>query len=154
MDNVVSFLQYGVCPYYDEEDLCKKGVEKWWPQIQLLIFGGEAANYVCRGLNSECTGEKVWDCETCLADLKALAQFYQQEQVLKDHVEWLSGEAFCMGMDLDEESVVICQAIVADFIPQALLALFQDLENGPNEEGCNIIYDGICRNSKKYWFTR
>ena len=154
MEDVVYFLQERVCPDYAEQDVCNQGVEQWWPQVSQLIFNDEAAKYTCAGLNNECSVEKVWDCETCLADLKALAQFYLNEDVIEAHVEYLNGEVFCMGMELDEEFVAYCQAIVADFLPRAIRALFRDLEQGPNEAGCNLLYDGICKNSQKFWITK
>ena len=47
-----------VCQQMPDRDGCQIGVETWWSQIAHLIFSNDAAQKICKGMNSECTISK------------------------------------------------------------------------------------------------
>ena len=149
MQNSIGFLNENVCVAAPDPEGCKKGVETWWPKIQPLIFNDEASKYVCRELNNDCEIVKNWDCNTCINDAVAVAKVYQRADVLDRHVEYLSGEMFCQGMDLEEELVVTCQGIIELFIPIALRGLFMSLEADANN-ACAAVFE-VCEPQTKFW---
>lgn len=133
-----------VCPQMPEPAGCTVGVLTWWEKIAALIYSEKAANMICSIMDPSCTVVKAWDCDTCLADLKAIADIASSDEAAVGVVEGLSGEAFCQSPDLGltEEQVNGCQGFVSAFMPPALPVVFGPLaENG--KTACNAVF-GVC----------
>lgn len=149
LNNTIAILHEKVCEHHAEDvEGCKLGVEQWWPEISSLIFTNETSPYVCNALNQDCDlpakkGHDHWDCHNCQKDLQAVAKLYRTYEVGQMHIEYLQGELFCGGMDLDEDMVYVCKTIIREFIPPAFKAIFTYVESHTHPL-CNHIYDGVC----------
>ena len=88
---------------------------------------------------------RQWDCDTCIADVQAVASAYGSMEGVNAIIEALSGEAFCMNAEigLDEEQQMACVDIIVQFMPPALQVL-SGYGMATAEGACKDYYDGIC----------
>ena len=58
LDSMEYWMIRYVCQQMPDRDGCQIGVETWWSQIAHLIFSNDAAQKICKAMNSECTISK------------------------------------------------------------------------------------------------
>ena len=94
---------------------------------------------------------RVFDCDTCKADIQAYIDIMASEKSAIDITTQLKGPIFCQdpGLGLSEEQVAGCQSFVEAFMPVALKSFFVDDEPS-SEEICQVYFDQ-CTTKKTWW---
>ena len=92
----------------------------------------------------------AWDCDTCLADLVAVAAVWNSEAAAQGIAEGLSGPAFCESPDLGlgEEQLAVCKNYVQTAGPLGFQFIFR-LIGEYNLEVCTELY-GACQAHKLF----
>ena len=139
------------CPNLEDPAGCTVGVLTWWRAMAGVIYSGSGA-YVCQALEPACNvpDAKVWDCETCKADVQAMCKVFQSEGAAEGITMGLSGPLFCESpdYDLNEEQLQVCKDFVAAAAAPAFGLVFKTLEGIPTEV-CDNVY-GQCMARKLF----
>ena len=142
------------CPNLDDPAGCAVGVLSWWRAMAGIIYSGSGA-YVCQALEPACElpsahDTKVWDCDTCKADVVAMCQVLQSEGAAAGITGSLLGPLFCESpdYDLNAEQLQVCKDFVAATAAPAFGLVFKTLEGIPTEV-CDNVY-GQCMARKLF----
>ena len=142
------------CPNLDDPAGCAVGVLNWWRLMAGVIYSGSGA-YVCQALEPACElpsvhDTKVWDCETCKADVVAMCQVFQSEGAAEGITLGLSGPLFCESpeLNLNAEQLQVCQDFVTATAAAGFGLVFKTLEGLPTEV-CDNVY-GQCTPTKLF----
>ena len=143
------------CPNLDDPAGCAVGVLNWWRLMAGVIYSGSGA-YVCQALEPACElpsvlhDTKVWDCETCKADVVAMCQVLQSEGAAAGITGSLSGPLFCESpeLNLNAEQLQVCQDFVTATAAAGFGLVFKTLEGLPTEV-CDNVY-GQCTPTKLF----
>merc|ERR1712242_543475 len=86
---------------------------------------------------------RSWDCDTCKADVGAVADVYVK--ATDWIVKHLEGEGFCADPDLglEGEQLEYCKTVIKGFMPPALKTIMGKLKADANNV-CAGVYEGIC----------
>ena len=85
-----------------------------------------------------------WNCGQCVQHFEHVAHLFLSAPAQDDIVGALSGEKLCLNEDLalDPDQLTFCQAVIEEFVPAALDALFKELEHVAHSV-CHDLFD-IC----------
>ena len=108
------------CPNLPDPAGCSVGVETWWPRMAAAVYTDELAAWTCHELDVSCELPssfiwKAWNCNTCMADVRAVSAVGQTPETGAMIVDTLQGPAFCQAEDLalNADQVAVCQGYVS-----------------------------------------
>merc|ERR1712150_76739 len=126
IDHQVNILVTGVCLDSEDPGGCKKGVETWWPQMNVAFNSyPDMPMYFCDALgicieqNKIKSSLETWICEHCQDGVSAIAALFSEDANIADAVEFFNGPYFCMQENFDEATQQACIGYCTDFIPKA-----------------------------------
>merc|ERR1712156_26031 len=127
IQNQVDLLKAQACIQLDDVEGCGKGVDSWWPQMSVALFGSAGApEYFCVELGM-CEAPKFFSrldaCQHCKDGMTAFFELFSTEKNINDAVMFLDGPEFCEQEGFDEATQAGCKTYVEAFVPIALPVL-------------------------------
>ena len=101
------------CSNWPDPNGCAVAVEAWWRRMANVVYSG---NFTAFAPNCYCHWDNLlpkstWDCDSCIADVRAFAEVGMSQETGMAIQEALQGPAFCEDEDLglSDEEMIACK---------------------------------------------